>query len=137
MIVQKEIKLQARTKGIHLITAELYRNLPDLPQTGILSIFIKHTSCALTINENADPDVRTDMHQIMDRLVPEGSSLYRHYEEGDDDMPARAKASLTGTSLTIPITNHQLNLGTWQGIYLCEYRNYGGPRKVVVTIIGE
>lgn len=137
MIVQKEIKLQARTKGIHLITAELYRNLPDLPQTGILSIFIKHTSCALTINENADPDVRTDMHQIMDRLVPKGSSLYRHYEEGDDDMPAHAKASLTGTSLTIPITNHQLNLGTWQGIYLCEYRNYGGPRKVVVTIIGE
>lgn len=137
MIIQKEITLQAYKRGVHLITSEILNKLPDLPQTGIISVFVKHTSCALTINENADPDVRTDLNQIMDRLIPENNMLYRHFEEGSDDMPAHAKSSLLGVSLTIPITNHRLNLGIWQGIYLCEFRNHGGPRKIVVTIIGE
>lgn len=137
MIIQKEITLQTYKRGIHLITSEILNKLPDLPQTGIISFFVKHTSCSLTINENADPDVRTDLNQIMDSLIPENNKLYRHIEEGSDDMPAHAKTSLLGTSLTIPITNHRLNLGVWQGVYLCEFRNYGGPRKIVVTIIGE
>lgn len=137
MIIQKEITLQAYKRGVHLITSEILNKLPALPQTGIISVFVKHTSCALTINENADPDVRTDLNQIMDRLIPENNMLYRHFEEGSDDMPAHAKSSLLGVSLTIPITNHRLNLGIWQGIYLCEFRNHGGPRKIVVTIIGE
>ena len=102
-----------------------------------MNIFIKHTSAALTINENADPDVQIDLAAILDRLVKEREPYYRHTDEGDDDMPAHAKASLIGPSLTIPITNSRLNLGTWQGIYLCEFRNYGGFRKLVVTITGE
>lgn len=137
MVLQKEISLRTYKRGIHLITSEIINKLPELPQTGIVSLFIKHTSCGLTINENADPDVRTDLNEIMNRLIPENNKLYQHFEEGTDDMPAHAKSSLLGTSLTIPITNHQLNLGIWQGIYLCEFRNYGGPRNIVVTIIGE
>ena len=134
---QIEIGLAPRRRGCHLITEEIMRQLPELPKVGLLNIFIKHTSAALTINENADPDVQIDLAAILDRLVKERESYYRHTMEGDDDMPAHAKASMIGTSLTIPITDGRLNLGTWQGIYLCEFRNYGGFRKLVVTITGE
>ena len=109
----------------------------DKAKNGLLNLFVKHTSCALTINENADPDVRTDMESIFNHVVPERQPYYIHTLEGDDDMPAHAKSTLSGVSLTIPITNHRLNLGTWQGVYLCEYRHYGGSRRIVVTIIGE
>jgi len=109
-------------------------NLPVLPEMGMLNIFIKHTSAGITLNENADPTVRYDFERFMNFLVPENHPLYEHTDEGPDDMPAHLKASIVGQSLTIPITNHRLNLGTWQGIYLCEFRNYGGSRKVVLTI---
>ena len=134
MIQQVEFRLAAKRRGCHLITGEIMRQLPDLPPTGMLNIFVKHTSCGLTINENADPDVRTDLANILDHLVPEGQEYYVHTMEGDDDMPAHAKCSLLGASLTVPITNHRLNLGTWQGIYLCECRNYGGERTIVLTV---
>ena len=134
---QIEIVLAPRRRGCHLITSEILRQLPQLPKVGMINIFIKHTSAALTINENADPDVQIDLGAILDRLVRECESYYRHTMEGDDDMPAHAKASLIGPSLTIPVTDSRLNLGTWQGIYLCEFRNYGGSRKLVVTITGE
>lgn len=137
MISQFEITLAARPRGAHLITAEIEQQLPSLPKLGLLNIFIKHTSAALTINENADPDVRIDLNAILDHLVRERESYYKHSYEGDDDMPAHAKTTLVGESITIPITNHRLNLGTWQGIYLMEFRNYGGNRKIVCTIIGE
>ena len=134
---QLEISLQPRPRGMHLITGELTRQLPPLPRVGLLHLFIKHTSAGLSLNENADPDVRRDLAAIMDRLVPERQPYYLHTLEGDDDMPAHAKCSLVGTSLTLPITGGRLNLGTWQGIYLCEFRDYGGSRRVVVTITGE
>ncbi|MGM9828070.1 MAG: secondary thiamine-phosphate synthase enzyme YjbQ [Muribaculaceae bacterium] len=135
MIAQCEIRLPAMRRGCHLITGEILRHLPTpLPRAGLLNIFVKHTSCGLTINENADPDVRTDMSRILDHLVPENQPYYDHTMEGADDMPAHAKSSLTGVSLTIPITDGRLNLGTWQGIYLCEYRDYGGSRTLVATI---
>lgn len=135
MIAQFEIRLPAMRRGCHLITGEILRHLPTpLPRAGLLNIFVKHTSCGLTINENADPDVRTDMSRILDHLVPENQPYYDHTMEGADDMPAHAKSSLTGVSLTIPITDGRLNLGTWQGIYLCEYRDYGGSRTLVATI---
>ena len=134
---QIEIILTSKRRGCHLISAEIMGKLPELPQVGLMNIFIKHTSAALTINENADPDVQTDLGAILDRLVKEREPYYRHTMEGDDDMPAHAKASLIGPSLTIPITNGRLNLGTWQGIYLCEFRNYGGSRKLIVSISGE
>lgn len=137
MISQFEITLAARPRGAHLITAEIEQQLPSLPKLGLLNIFIKHTSAALTINENADPDVRIDLNAILDHLVRERESYYKHSYEGDDDMPAHTKTTLVGESITIPITNHRLNLGTWQGIYLMEFRNYGGNRKIVCTIIGE
>lgn len=134
---QIEFSLKPKPNGFHLVTGEIMQNLPRLPKIGILNLFIKHTSAALTINENADPDVRVDMKSIFDRLVKEGEPYYEHTMEGLDDMPAHAKASLAGNSLTIPITGGRLNLGTWQGIYLCEFRDYGGPRKIVATISGE
>lgn len=137
MVEQIEITLKSRRRGFHLVTDEIVSQLPPLPGKGLLNIFVKHTSCGLTINENADPDVRTDMESIFNRVVPERQPYYTHTLEGDDDMPAHAKSTLSGVSLSIPITNHRLNLGTWQGIYLCEYRNYGGARRIVVTIIGE
>lgn len=137
MVKQVEFKLRARASGFHLVTEEIESNLPALPATGIVNLFIKHTSAALTINENADPDVRTDLKSIFDRLVREREPYYRHTMEGDDDMPAHAKASIIGQSIVIPVTGYRLNLGTWQGIYLCEFRDYGGPRKIVATIIGE
>lgn len=113
------------------------RHLPDLPRKGLLNLLIKHTSAALALNENADPDVRRHLASIFDRLVPEDAPYYLHTDEGPDDMPAHAKSVMVGPSLTIPITGGRLNLGTWQGIYLCEFRNHGGPRKIVATIIGE
>ena len=134
---QIEIALAPRRRGCHLVTGEIMRQLPELPKVGLLNIFIKHTSAALSINENADPDVRTDLAAILDRLVKERETYYRHTMEGDDDMPAHAKASLIGSSLTIPITDGRLALGTWQGIYLYEFRNYGGSRRLVLTITGE
>lgn len=137
MINQVQFSLRGRNRGFHLITEEVLRNLPSLPKVGLLHLFIQHTSAALSINENADPDVRTDMESIFNRLVKEREPYYVHTFEGADDMPAHAKSSIVGAGLTIPITNGRLNLGTWQGIYLCEFRNYGGSRRVVATIIGE
>jgi len=135
MITQTEFSIRARNRGFHLITDEIERNLPNLPETGLLHLFLKHTSAALTINENADPDVQTDMGRIFDRLVREREPYYEHTLEGDDDMPAHAKSTLAGVSLSIPITHGRLNMGIWQGIYLCEFRNKGGNRKLVATII--
>ncbi len=137
MIEQIEIKLSPRKRGFHLITGEISSLLPTLPKKGLLNLFIKHTSCALAINENADPDVRLDLETIFNKIVPENAPYYMHTLEGFDDMPAHAKSVIVGTSLSIPITNGRLNLGTWQGIYLCEFRNYGGARRIVATIIGE
>ena len=135
MIHQTEFSLSPKRRGCHLITSEILSQLPKpLPDVGMLNLFVKHTSCALSINENADPDVRTDMAKILDHIVPENQPYYDHTMEGSDDMPAHAKSSLFGVSLSIPITNGRLNLGTWQGIYLCEFRDYGGPRKIVATI---
>ena len=134
---QVEFDLQSRRRGFHLITGEILRNLPPLPEVGLLHLFIKHTSAGLSINENADPDVRMDMESIFNRLVKEREPYYQHTLEGNDNMPAHAKSSIIGTSVTIPITNGKLNLGTWQGIYLCEFRNYGGNRRMVATISGE
>lgn len=137
MIQQTEFSLAAKCRGCHLVTHEVLDHLPKpLPKMRMLNLFVKHTSCALSINENADPDVRTDMEKILNRMVKENEPYYDHTLEGADDMPAHAKSSLIGVSITIPITNGRLNLGTWQGIYLCEFRNYGGPRKIVATIYG-
>lgn len=135
MIRQKEFTLTAKRRGCHIVTREIYDNLPKpLPKAGMLNLFVKHTSCALTINENADPDVRSDMEKILNRMVKENEPYYDHVLEGADDMPAHAKCSLFGVSVTIPITDGRLNLGTWQGVYLCEFRDYGGPRRIVATI---
>ena len=137
MIQQTEFTLTARRRGCHLVTQEIMASLPrPLPEKGLLNLFVKHTSCALSINENADPDVRADMEKIMNHIVRENEPFYDHVLEGADDMPAHAKSSLFGVSITIPITDSRLNLGTWQGIYLCEFRNYGGPRRIVATIFG-
>lgn len=135
MIQQVEFALAAKHRGCHLVTREIIDRLPKpLPKAGLLNLFVKHTSCALSINENADPDVRSDMEKIMNHIVKENEPYYNHVLEGADDMPAHAKSSLFGVSLSIPITDGRLNLGTWQGIYLCEFRNYGGPRRIVATI---
>ena len=134
MIQQKEIRLPEFKRGFHLITDLVMRELPDLPDKGLLHILIKHTSAGITINENADPSVRSDFNAFMNQLIPENHPVYTHTYEGADDMPAHLKSSVLGAELTIPITNHRLNLGTWQGIYLGEYRNYGGSRKLVLTV---
>lgn len=135
MIQQVEFALAAKHRGCHLVTREIIDRLPKpLPKAGLLDLFVKHTSCALSINENADPDVRSDMEKIMNHIVRENEPYYDHVLEGADDMPAHAKSSLFGVSLSIPITDGRLNLGTWQGIYLCEFRDYGGPRRIVTTI---
>jgi secondary thiamine-phosphate synthase enzyme len=134
MIQQVVFSLEAKKRGFHLITEEVLRKLPTLPQTGLFNLFIQHTSAGLSINENADPDVRTDFESIFNELVPENLPYLVHTLEGPDDMPAHIKSSLVGASIQIPITNGTLNLGTWQGIYLCEFRNQGGSRKVVATI---
>ena len=137
MIEQTEFALAPRRRGIHLVTGDILRQLPVLPRKGLLNLLVKHTSAALALNENADPDVRHDLNEIFNRLVPENVPYYLHTLEGDDDMPAHAKSVMVGASLTIPITDGRLNLGTWQGIYLCEFRDYGGSRKIVATVIGE
>jgi secondary thiamine-phosphate synthase enzyme len=134
MIEQFEITLPEFRRGFHLITRTIVQHLPEMPEKGLINILIKHTSAGLTINENADPSVRDDFEKVFNRLIPENQSYYSHTLEGSDDLPAHLKSSLVGQSLTIPITNHRLNLGTWQGIYLCEFRNYGGPRELVMTI---
>ena len=135
MIQHYEFKLTAKRRGCHLITQEILNHLPTLPASGLLHLFSKHTSAALCINENADPDVRTDLNQVLNHLVKERESYYTHTFEGDDDMPAHAKSSIIGASISIPIINSQLGLGTWQGVYLCEFRNYGGDRNIIATII--
>ncbi|MDD2196446.1 MAG: secondary thiamine-phosphate synthase enzyme YjbQ [Bacteroidales bacterium] len=136
MIQQVLIKLPQYGRGIHLITDRIVEELPPLPQAGMLNLFIQHTSAGLTINENADPSVRDDLDKFFNQIAPEGKSYYTHTQEGPDDMPAHIKASLVGFSVQIPITNGRLNLGTWQGIYLCEFRNMGGNRKILATLIG-
>lgn len=135
MVSQIEIVLKERARGFHLITDEIINKLPSLPPVGILHLFIKHTSAGLAINENADPDVRFDLENIFNHLVKEGEPYYTHIYEGEDDMPSHAKSILSGASVSIPITNGKLNLGTWQGLYLCEFRNRGGNRKLVATIL--
>lgn len=134
MIQQKTIYLPQYHRGFHLITSTIEHELGELPSTGLVNLLIQHTSAALTLNENADPDVRHDFESFMNKLIPENHPVYTHTFEGSDDMPAHIKSSVFGASLTIPITNHQLNLGTWQGIYLCEFRNHAGGRKIVATI---
>ncbi|MCB0402346.1 MAG: secondary thiamine-phosphate synthase enzyme YjbQ [Flavobacteriales bacterium] len=135
MVKQIEFSLPAFNRGFHLITHEVAQELGSLPEYGILHLFIQHTSAGLTINENADPTVRDDFESSFNRLVKENEPYYRHTFEGSDDMPAHIKTSLVGNSVSIPITKHRLNLGTWQGIYLCEFRNHGGSRKLVATVI--
>lgn len=135
MTSQTEFTLGARRRGCHLITSEVLRRLPELPEMGLLHLFVCHTSCGLTINENCDPDVRSDMSAAMDRIVPEGAGLYDHADEGPDDMPSHCKATLVGSSVTIPIRGRKLALGTWQGIYLCEFRDWGGERRLVATVV--
>lgn len=134
MIQQYTIHLPAYARGFHLITKQVIEKVPLLPQIGILNLFIQHTSAGLTINENADPSVRVDFESVFNRLMPENEPYLTHTMEGSDDMPAHIKAALVGSSVTIPITDGRLNLGTWQGIYLCEFRNYGGSRSLVATI---
>jgi secondary thiamine-phosphate synthase enzyme len=136
--IQKTITLSPKSRGFHIITHDVLENIPELKnlKTGILQLFIKHTSASLTINENADPTVRTDFESHFNMLAPENQSYYQHTFEGSDDMPAHLKASLLGSSVSIPITDGKLNLGTWQGIYLCEHRNRGSDRKLIITIQG-
>jgi len=139
MWIQKEIQLKRRARGFYLITDEVLREIPELQilKVGMMNVFIKHTSAGLTINENADPTVLSDFESYFNKTVPENEPYYQHVDEGSDDMPAHLKASLLGNSLNIPITQGRLNLGIWQGIYLCEHRNYAGTRAIVVTIQGE
>lgn len=139
MWTQKNIQLRAHKRGFHLITSDIEHALPELASIniGLLNVFIQHTSASLTINENADPTVRTDFEAVFNRLVPENQPYYQHNDEGPDDLPAHIKTSLLGPSLTIPVKDGRLALGTWQGIYLCEHRDYGGGRKLVLTLQGE
>ncbi len=137
--IQKEFSLKARSRGFHLVTREVLEHLPELGQidVGILHLFIQHTSASLTINENADPDVRGDMERHFNHAVPENAPYYEHTLEGADDMPAHIKASILGASLSIPVHRGQLRMGIWQGIYICEHRNHGGSRRIVATIFGS
>ena len=138
-IFQQPVTLRERKRGFHLITNEITEALPEIrnPKTGICQVFIQHTSASLTINENADPTVRQDFEYFFNKTVSENDRNYIHNYEGDDDMPAHLKASLLGSSVMIPITNGRLALGTWQGIYLCEHRNHGGSRDIMITAWGE
>ena len=139
MWIQKEISLNPSQRGFHLITDEVLKHLPEVQEIelGIMQVFIKHTSASLTINEDADPTVRDDFESHFNQMVPENAPYYQHTFEGPDDMPAHLKSSILGSSVSIPITDGKLNLGIWQGIYLCEHRNRGGSRKLVVTIQGK
>jgi len=137
--VQKKITLTSRPRGFHLITNEIVQQVPELEKirAGIAHVFIQHTSAGLTINENADPSVRRDFESHFNRMVPEDTSLFEHTLEGPDDMTSHIKTSLLGSSVSVPVTNGKLNLGIWQGIYLCEHRNHGGPRRLIITITGN
>ncbi|MDD2700271.1 MAG: secondary thiamine-phosphate synthase enzyme YjbQ [Sideroxydans sp.] len=139
MWLQKEIRLQSRPRGFHLVTDEVLRALPELRgfKVGMMNVFIRHTSASLTLNENADPTVRQDFESWFNDTVREDEPYYRHQDEGSDDMPAHIKSSLLGASLNIPVADGRPALGTWQGIYLCEHRNHGGSRSIVVTVQGE
>lgn len=134
MVKQFEFSLPGCKRGFHIITHDVLNQIDSLPENGMLNLFIKHTSAGLTINENADPTVLEDFESSFNHIVKENEPFYKHTFEGSDDMPAHIKSTMVGSSLNIPITNHQLNLGTWQGIYLCEFRNSGGRRKFVATI---
>ncbi|NAY93364.1 YjbQ family protein [Muricauda sp. JGD-17] len=136
---QKEIQLRSYPRGFHLITDTVMRSLPEIREigTGMLQVFMKHTSASLTINEDADPTVRMDFESHISKMVPENAPYYKHNYEGPDDMPAHIKASLMGASVQIPITDGKLNMGTWQGIYLCEHRNHASGRKLVLTAFGK
>ena len=137
--IQQQIELRARPRGFHLVTSEIVDAVPDIGrlEVGVATLFMQHTSASLTVNENASPDVRRDFAVWFDRAVPDGADYFAHTLEGPDDMPAHIKASLTGSSLTIPVSRGALALGTWQGVYLCEHRDNGGPRRVVFTAFGE
>ncbi|MCW3080511.1 MAG: hypothetical protein JWR87_1941 [Segetibacter sp.] len=138
-IYQQTIRLSERKRGFHLVTTEIIKGLPNIAElkTGVCQVFIQHTSASLTINENADPTVRKDFEMYFNKTVPENDPGYMHDYEGSDDMPAHLKAALLGSSVLIPVSNGRLALGTWQGIYLCEHRDRGGPRSVVITAWGE
>ena len=139
MWIQEEICLEPKSRGFHLITDELLASLPEIRdfRVGMMNLFILHTSASLTLNENADPAVRLDFERFFNGIVPEPGAEYLHCEEGPDDLPAHFKSSLLGASLDIPVSNGRPRLGTWQGIYLCEHRNSGGRRRIVVTLQGE
>jgi len=139
MWVQKEIQLPSKSRGFHLVTDEILSKLPELQSIsiGMMNIFIKHTSASLTINENADPTVRQDFESYFNRAVAENEPYYKHTLEGSDDLPAHIKSSLLGNSLNIPISEGRLNMGIWQGVYLCEHRNHGGNRRLVITLSGQ
>lgn len=137
--IQKQIRLSARSRGFHIITREILEQVPEIKDiaVGLAHIFIQHTSASLSINENASPDVHHDMEAHFNKMVPENAPYYRHVFEGPDDMPAHIKASLLGSSVTVPVSRGRFNLGTWQGIYLCEHRDHGGTRRLIVTVFGE
>jgi secondary thiamine-phosphate synthase enzyme len=139
MWVQREIRLRPRPRGFHLVTREVLEGIPELGDVsvGLLHVFIRHTSASLTLNENASPDVRDDFEAYFDSVVPEDAAYWTHTVEGPDDMPAHIKASVLGPSLSLPVAGGRLALGTWQGIYLCEHRDHGGPRSLVATLSGE
>jgi len=134
MIKQFNITLPELGRGFHLITSYIKSELSDLPETGLVNLFLQHTSAGLSLNENADPSVRDDFETIFNKLVKENDPDYSHTLEGSDDMPAHAKSSIVGASVTIPVSKHRLAMGMWQGVYLCEFRNYGGPRRLLVTV---
>ena len=139
MVIQKEIVLHPRSRGFHLVTSEIVSQLPELKsiRRGLLHVFSKHTSASLTLNENADPSVRSDFESYFNHSIPENAPYFEHDTEGSDDMPAHLKSSILGSSVSIPVTDGRLNLGTWQGIYFCEHRNYGGTRELVLTVFGD
>ncbi len=139
MWIQKDIKLTPKKRGFHLVTDEILRQVPELSSltVGLMHVFIQHTSASLTLNENADASVREDFERFFNQAVPEDAPYYTHTYEGSDDMPAHLKSSLLGASVTVPIANGRLKIGIWQGIYLCEHRNHGGPRHLVITLHGE
>lgn len=139
MWLQREYRFKARRRGYYLVTDEVLKQMPELStlSVGLLHLFIKHSSASLTINENADPTVREDFESFFNHAVPEGEPYYKHTDEGSDDMPAHLKSSILGCSLTIPVNDGRLAMGIWQGIYLCEHRNYGGERSLVLTLQGE
>jgi secondary thiamine-phosphate synthase enzyme len=134
MTIQTTVTLSPHPKGFHLITRMVEEAAGELPETGVMHVLIQHTSAGITLNENADPSVRHDFESFLNHLVPENHPIYSHIYEGADDMPAHLKASLIGNSVTVPITHGRMNLGTWQGIYLCEFRKNGGSRKLVITV---